>query len=673
MTLSMGKFIARLSIRIRIFLALSAVLVILAGVSVSAWLGLSGSVRQFGSFAQSVAVGDRAVKLEILVGDLQKAVDDFVKYGSPERRAAVTDAATALATHVAAMKKQATDGQNVALIGQIDAAAKQYTASVSELFRVMAERDSLVDKILNKTGADIRKLMAGIVETSTKSLDYDVAMHAGQAQGQFLLAGLVAGSFLETGKGADQVRSDIDQATAGLQGLASSLWQKDQRARLDELNKLLPAYRAGFEQLVKTMAERRKVLEDADNSGAAMRKIARTVKDNVEHEQQIARSKLLSATIASRTWMGSLSIAAILAAILIAFALSRSITKPVLGLGAAMRRLAEGDNDTAIPGIDRGDEIGRMAATVQVFRENALRVQQLQAEQQQVEQRAEAEKRRSIGELADTFESRVRAVCQAVGTAATAVRADASRMSNSAQDTSERSTAVATATEEAAQAMQTVASAAEELAASVAEIGHQASRSSDTAAAAVAEADQTNAVVQELAAAARMISDVINLIHEIASQTNLLALNATIEAARAGEAGKGFAVVASEVKSLAAQTAKATDEITGQVNAIQENTSRVVAAIQRIGQVIGEVNQSTGAIASAVEEQVAVTQDISRNVQQAAAGARDVSANISEVQSATAETGGAARKFVAAADDLVQQSTALDAEVAAFLAKIRAS
>ncbi len=349
----------------------------------------------------------------------------------------------------------------------------------------------------------------------------------------------------------------------------------------------------------------------------------------------------------------------------------RGITRPLGAMTAAMQKLAGGDKTVVIPAQGRTDEIGEMAGAVEIFKHNMIEADHLRVEQEQMKAQAETEKRTTLGKIADDFEAGVKGIVQMVSSASTELQATAQTMSATAEETQRQSTAVSAASELASTNVQTVSSAAEELAASTAEIGRQVSESARIAGQAVEDANRTNAQVQALVDSAQKIGDVVKLISDIAGQTNLLALNATIEAARAGDAGKGFAVVASEVKSLATQTAKATEDIASQINAIQGATGASVEAIQGIGQTIGRLSEIATAIASAVEEQGAATKEIARNVQQASAGTNEVSSNITGVAKAAADTGTAAGQVLVAAGELSKQSENLHAQVDAFIGKIR--
>jgi methyl-accepting chemotaxis protein len=357
----------------------------------------------------------------------------------------------------------------------------------------------------------------------------------------------------------------------------------------------------------------------------------------------------------------------------IAWLIGRSISRPLGALGARMQSLADGALEEPIPGLGRGDEIGAMAATVQVFKDNAVRIRGLEAVEAEAQSRAAAERRAAMESLANDFERSVNGIVRSVSTAAAGMQTTAQSMTATASDASARAATVGAASESASNDVATVAASAEELSSSVEEISRQVTRSSEIAGKAVGDAERTNATVKLLSSGAEKIGEVVQLIHSIAAQTNLLALNATIEAARAGESGRGFAVVASEVKALAGQTAKATEEISAQVAAMQASTSDAVLSIGAITGTIAQMSEITISISSAVEQQGAATREIARNIQSVAAGSSEINANIGGVSSAAAATGSAASDVLSNARELDNQSGKLRAAVDEFLTKVRAA
>jgi methyl-accepting chemotaxis protein len=349
------------------------------------------------------------------------------------------------------------------------------------------------------------------------------------------------------------------------------------------------------------------------------------------------------------------------------------LARPIAELKTVMEAFARNELKAAVPGIERRDEVGDMARTVEVFKTNAVEVERLKAGLEATEKRAAEQRKIDMTKLANDFEGAVGEIIEAVSSASTELEASASTLTTTAVRSQELATMVAAASEEASTNVQSVASATEEMASSVNEISRQVQESARMATEAVDQARKTNDRVGELSKAAARIGDVVELINTIAGQTNLLALNATIEAARAGEAGRGFAVVASEVKALAEQTAKATGEIGQQITGIQAATQDSVGAIKEISGTIEKLSEISSTIAAAVEEQGAATQEISRNVQQAAQGTQQVSANITDVQRGASETGSASTQVLAAAQSLSSDSNRLKLEVGKFLSSVRAA
>jgi methyl-accepting chemotaxis protein len=361
------------------------------------------------------------------------------------------------------------------------------------------------------------------------------------------------------------------------------------------------------------------------------------------------------------------------ATMLAAWLVNRDITGSLGALKVAMERLAKGDAAAAIPGTDRADEVGVMAASVLVFKNNMIETESLRVAHEAAKAAAAAGQKAALNRMADGFEGKVGQLVGMLSSASTELEATARSMTSTATRSEAQAGSVASAAEEAGAGLQTVAAAAEQLTASIQEIARQVAQSSTITGKAVEDAKRTNEIVHALAAGAEKIGAVVGLITNIASQTNLLALNATIEAARAGDAGKGFAVVASEVKSLATQTGKATEEIAVQVGQIQASTREAVEAIGGIFATIEQVSTIEGAIAAAVEQQGSATAEIARNVQQTSLAARDVSAGIGGVNQAARETGAAAGQVLTAASDLSKQAEQLSHEVDDFVGSVRAA
>jgi methyl-accepting chemotaxis protein len=368
------------------------------------------------------------------------------------------------------------------------------------------------------------------------------------------------------------------------------------------------------------------------------------------------------------------AVASILVGMLLGFLVGQyGIARPIRSIVSLLQQLAAGDYSSDVHSLDRQDEVGDVAKTALVFKENGVAKIRMEAEQKEIEARQAAQRRSDMLKLADGFEAAVGEIIEVVSSASTELEASATSLTTTAERGQHMATTVAAASEEAATNVQSVAAATEELSSSVNEISRQVQESAGRASTAVTQARSTTSQMSELSKAAARIGDVVELINTIAGQTNLLALNATIEAARAGQAGRGFAVVASEVKALAEQTAKATGEIGAQISGIQSATRESVDAIKEISISIESLSEISSAIASAVEEQGAATQEISRNVQQAAQGTQQVSSNVVDVQRGATETGSASSQVLSSAQQLSRESNRLRLEVGKFLETVRAA
>ncbi len=384
-----------------------------------------------------------------------------------------------------------------------------------------------------------------------------------------------------------------------------------------------------------------------------------------------AQSEQMLASSEKMLW--GISVGGLLIGLVLAMLLGRGISRPIVQITKAMQRLSAGELAATIPGIGRSDEVGTMAATLNVFKEGLQENERLRVEQDHAKGMIEERRRGELNQLAAAFEMAVGGVVQSVVSASSQLQSAARSMSSATEEVSGQSITVASAAEEASANVETVAASAEELASSIGEIKRQADESTRVASRAVSDAQETAHRVRELADSANRIGEVVNLIDNIASQTNLLALNATIEAARAGEAGKGFAVVAAEVKQLADQTSKATSQISRQIGEIQSSTQSSAEAIVGITSIIEQLNAIASSIAAAVDQQGAATNEIARNVAQASSGTHQVSQNIVGITQAATESSSAATQVLASANDLAQQSDTLRDEVSRFLSSVRSA
>ncbi|AVT78707.1 chemotaxis protein [Rhodopseudomonas palustris] len=353
-------------------------------------------------------------------------------------------------------------------------------------------------------------------------------------------------------------------------------------------------------------------------------------------------------------------------------AIVKRVIVPITGMTEVMRRLASGDRAVAIPAIERGDEVGAMARAVQVFKDNALRVEAMESEQG-IKARADADRRAEMHKMADDLDRAIGRIVQTVTSTSADMEAAARQLESGAETTQHLATTVAAASQQSCATAQSASVSCNEVASSASQIGQQVRQSQNISQAAVRQAQETNARIAELSKAAGRIGDVVDLINAVASQTNLLALNATIEAARAGEAGRGFAVVAAEVKALAAQTARATDEITEQIAQMTAATESSVSAIEAIGNTILQISEISDSTASAVDHQGAAMREIASTVRQSADAATEVSGTIGAVREGAQNTGAASTHVHDLAAALLAESRHLKIEVDRFSAAVRAA
>jgi methyl-accepting chemotaxis protein len=611
----------------------------------SAQQELNGAI---GALAAVPGGGDATAPLRRAVDDMSDNLAQLAK--TVELRLVVRDARLATDAHVRA----AHTAMMKALVPLVDDAS----------FRLTMDMEKAGDKRL-----------AEFADTRLLALD---SMFDLQADGNLALGLLTETSNLPSKELLPPLRDRFTATASHLEKSLAAL-KTDRAAAVlrGPVNDLLQ-YGRGDQNLFDIRQRELEIIAGGEAELAANAKLANALEQEVAKLVEFSESAAKAAAANTgraishgRVVLISIALTSVFIAFVIAvFYVGRSVVRRLTVLGSTMAELAGGNLDASIP-QGGSDEITEMASALVVFRDTG-RAAKSADEKAAIERRKMAEQRRAdLLSLAQGLESSVKSVVETVSSAAIEMQATASAMAATADETSQQATAVSEASALASRNVQTVASAADQLSTSTTEIGQQVLQSAQVASQAVAETQRTTATVQGLAAAAQKIGDVVQLINVIASQTNLLALNATIEAARAGEAGKGFAVVASEVKSLANQTAKATEEIAHQIGEIQGATRGAVGAIEDISRTITRVSEIAASVAAAVEEQTATTRDIARNVQQAAAGTETVSSNIAGVTRSADETGRAANMVLTSAGELASQAERLRHEVDQFLSGVR--
>jgi methyl-accepting chemotaxis protein len=549
--------------------------------------------------------------------------------------------------------------------------AKEMAAGKAELFTLAVKRDENGAAWDKQYGAAIHALERAKTE---KSHEIENALR--DASDSFSTARLAGWRYAATEEAAQatHVSEGIEKALAQLRKLRGEVDDKALVATIDGLVQLVTESKSVMNRFVQVSDQiaslaRDKALPLAGEIGELTDKVVESARQQAE---QASAGAVSVTDTAERLGMG---VGAIVMLVLIGSAVfgMLSIAKPIRRIAEVLLELGGGNKQVNVPYVGRGDEIGDAANAANVFKENLLRIEKMEAEQKEAEVHAAAQRKADMHKLADNFQAAVGDIIETVSSASTELEAAANTLTKTAESTQALSGTVAAASEEASTNVQSVASATEEMTSSVNEISRQVQESAKIAGEAVRQAERTDARITELSQAAGRIGDVVKMITAIAEQTNLLALNATIEAARAGEAGRGFAVVASEVKALAAQTAKATEEISTQIASMQTATEDSVGAIKEIGVTIGRISEISSAIAAAVEEQGAATSEISRNVGEAAKGTAMVASNITDVNRGAGETGSASSQVLSSAQSLSSESNHLKLEVDKFLSTVRAA
>jgi len=661
------RWIRHPRVGVRVFFGFGIVLVLLSLLGASAWLAADRSARGVAVFSREADTAGAASLGHTGLLETRLAVAAYVR-GDP---AGDVDEVTraddeALRSFNEARKRMSLDSDRN-FVDEVTSAQKEYMATFTAVVEKRRAVASALDAALEAEAALRTKLIerrggaragdrSGIVLAATEAL----AATARSRAAVFAVVG--SGRIGETADvtdGAEEARRAI--AAIGTEG------------EIADLVKDLNVYATQATTAVQTASEATDLIDvDLKVGGDRIAGKSEQIRDMGAGLRTRFSSEATEVAETSRVSALSLSLAALTAGVLMAWLVGRSVSRPVKALTRAMRALADGDIDVVVPGAGRGDEIGEMSRAVTVFKDNAIRVRAGQAEDERRADIARGERRRMVLELADSIESGVKGMADFVGSSAKDLLGVAESLARSSDAAGSRAVAVAADADSMCADIEIAASATEELSATTGEIGRRVKAAADAARSAQHQAAETGEVVTGLSEAARRIGEVVDLINRIAAQTNLLALNATIEAARAGEAGRGFAVVAGEVKHLAEQTASATSEIGRQIGAVREVTARAVDAIGAITRTIDNVGGISVEVEASVGEQESAVREIARNVVHVAAAARRVSVSIAEVREAAGSAGAGAAGVSRGAADLVDKSGRLDAEVAGFVARMRA-
>jgi len=635
---------------------------------------------------ERVSASVLAYRNSVSESDLAQGVDrELISYRALARYYVVTgkedDAKATLAAEAGlkdAIDRTMKGTTNPASVNQITRLAREFrtfTKIFADVLKVKRDSELVIQNQLSRKANLLRYKLDDLPSSVEDDAELAaVTLASKKAAAQFQTAVSLANTFV--------VSSDQAVAASALARIKfvetalEAIPQADEKVlqAVKEASVLLEEYRQGLTKLVDNSKEVDELNVEMAESATAIIKASDAMKADLLSDQKRLDSESDASISETERLVVMLAFGGFLLGGTLATLMGKGISRPMTAMCNAMRELANGNFDVVLPGLGRKDEIGEMAGAVEEFKMQAIAKAEREAAEHDAQNKASAEARRAeLIRFADEFEAAVGTIVANVSASAVQLEAAAGTLTRTAESTQSLSSQAAGASEQASSNMQSVASATEELSASVDEIGRQVQESNRIAGAAVLQAQQTDGRIGKLSRAAQEIGDVVKLITAIAEQTNLLALNATIEAARAGDAGRGFAVVASEVKSLASQTAKATDEISTHIAGMQGATQQSVAAIKEIGGTIAQISTIASTIASAVEEQGSATQEIARSVQTVALGTHEAAANILEVNRGAAETGSASGDVLNSARTLSTESKRLREELGRFMATIRAA
>ncbi len=668
-----GSFLSNLRFRTKIMLGFVIVLGISAINMGVAYFGFERIAAGVQSYQTIVAESDSAREIDRELVAYQLLARAYVTTGLPKDEEAARAAESNLGQAIERAARVPTS-ENRKSVLNLSASYGEFASLFADVIKLKTENAAIASNQLLRMGNVIRYKFDDLADTAILAGLSSVQQNAKElATHSAAITSNISNYILRPD---NAVANSVNARMQLLKNSLGSLSADDAKisTKIAEVTAELDAYKASFTKFVENTAKIAALSTKMTEAAGSVTQEAKTIKDTLLVRQTQLAKESATAAHTTSTFVTALGAGGIMFGALLAWMLGRGISRPMIGMCKAMRELANGNFDVVLPGLGRKDEIGEMAGAVEEFKMRAVAKAQAEAAEREEQGRsASAARSAELHRFADDFETAVGVIVSSVSASASQLEASATTLTRTVETAQDLSGKVAGASEEASANVQSVAAATEELSASVNEIGRQVQESSRIAAAAVQQAEATDARINKLSRAAQEIGDVVKLITAIAEQTNLLALNATIEAARAGEAGRGFAVVASEVKSLASQTAKATDEISSHITGMQAATQESVNAIKEIGGTIGQISRIASNIAEAIEQQTNATTEIARNVQSAASGTLEIAEGISEVNRGASETGTASGEVLNSAQTLAVESTRLRQELDRFMANIRAA
>ena len=665
----------KLSIQRRLYLGFGAVLALAACLAGFSFLNSQSSNDSFLQYRTSGRASVGFADIALAITHARLAVMKFRSVDDPATLDSVRYEMAKLEETSQRLLEIGVTAQQTVTLNHVRADAVEYQAGFEEAVALQQQRHDEFNTHLSPTGIAIRQSLTDVMESAFRDQDPDAAFYTGRAQQSLMLGRFYVQEYLLSNdeEARQRAEQELLATREQLQDVLRELQNPRRRTLIQEAQAGLDLYEESFARISGIIEARNTIYaQQLDVIGPRIDEAAVSAE-----YAQVAVQDSLGPVLTAR-FGRNMAITAVVGLVIlvtggaIAFILSRGLSSAIASMTSAMRELAADNLDVDVPGRERSDELGDMGQAVQVFKDSMIEGRNLRATQAD-EQAAKERRQAMVEEAIGHFEQSATQSIAKVAQSADQMQQSAQSLSVIVEDTSDKSSTVASSSEEATSNVQTVASAAEELSASIGEISRQVNESAEMSRSAVEQAKDTGDQVNSLVEAAQKIGEVVSLIQDIAEQTNLLALNATIEAARAGDAGRGFAVVASEVKGLAEQTGRATDQIAGLITDIQSSTEASVTSIEAISEKIKAMDKIATAIASSVEEQGSATQEIASNVQQAAIGTQSVSSTIVGVSDATQQTGAAAQQVLSGSTELAEEADGLRSNITAFLDRIRAA